>query len=267
MQDWQQNLRKLKEEWDDFPTIKAAVIVAAGTAGLVTLNNNLPEQLSYSFDEESRVFAFPILVTVWALLVAIFSGDRLRFEKKMRLLEQNYKYDHRGTLFNGSQPNIAFRIETFKEILTSMQENTHEDMSAALKLAGSNAGAGFAETLEAIYNSDVAKWKGHIAWEHLNLPEKLNRWADYDSATGWGIVSVQLNNKNVIKVTCTHYNGLLDGDGGTLFGNFLSGYFESVISHIVKGHTHGTYNDYLSCEIVGSERKSPYTIEFNYKLK
>ena len=263
--DWRKLFTTIKDEWDEFPTIKAAVIVAAGCAGLLTLNEKLPSNLAIPVNETTKLIILPIIIVSWAILVAIFSSDRLRFEKKLRLLEQNYRYDRRGTLYNGSQPNIAFRIETFKNILACIQNGIQEDISNILANAGKKAGKDFANNLERIYNEDVARKRAKKPWSQLTLAEKLEQWADYDSATGWGILSVKLTDKTV-DVFVTHYKELLSGEGGALFAHFLGGYCEAVIGFLVNSHSHGRYQEYDSAFIDQHNRKGAYTVEFKYYL-
>ena len=103
--------------WIEAPWIRAAGILSAASVGLIYLNLTLPDSIRLDLKNESNSqFVIIFIVIMYFFLVAIFAGDRLRFQKKLRELEQNFRYDNRGTLFNGDQPNIAFRIQTFKGI-------------------------------------------------------------------------------------------------------------------------------------------------------
>jgi hypothetical protein len=268
-----ETLREVKnfftETWAEAPWIRAAGIIGSTVAGLVFLNSALPEGIAIEFESlDSDVYQL-ILTSVLVLyffLVSVFSGDRLRFEKRLRSLEQSFKYDNRGTLYNGKEPNIAFRIATFKGMLEGVSGVIGADkLSEVLTNTGRLASTDFARSLKGIYNSDIATKKAKLDWSELSLSEKLDQWAEYDSSTGWGILACKVQNDSV-KVVINHLQGLFDGNGGLMFGYFLAGYSETIISHIIDTHEGGKFNEYSKAVLIKANQSDKYTLELSYQL-
>ena len=185
----------------------------------------------------------------------------------MRALEQNYKYDNRGTLYNGSEPNIAFRIQTFKSMLSGLAMYLDKtNVPEILAKIGKNASRDFADNLHNIYDEDVASRKAKSEWSDLKLADKLDQWADYDSSTGWGIVACDLKKDGSIKVVINHLKGLFEGEDSVYFGYFLAGYSETIISKLVDAHSGGKYDEYTSCELLSTVFSDKYTLELGYRL-
>ncbi len=257
------------ETWVEAPWIRAAGIIGSTIAGLVFLNSALPDEIAINFESLNSDIYQLILISIVVLyffLVSIFAGDRLRFEKKLRSLEQSFKYDNRGTLYNGNEPNIAFRIATFNGMLEGILEVIETDkLSDVLKNIGSTASTDFAKSLKDIYNSDIATKKAKLDWSELSLSEKLDQWAEYDSSTGWGILSCKVKNDSV-KIVINHLQGLFDGNGGLMFGYFLGGYAEKIISHLINTHKGGKFNEYSKAILIKTNQSDKYTLELSYKL-
>jgi len=261
----------ISESWEETPWFRAAGILGGTLAGLFALNNSLPSELSMDLsklDLLARQYILMAIVVLYFLLVSVFSGDRLRFEKKLRELEQNFKYDKKGTLYNGGEPNIAFRIVTFKGILEGISKSMGADtLSEQLIATGRTAGINFANSLGEIYNEDVASHKIQSDWDKLSFVEKLNQWAEYDSSTGWGVLSCTTKESDVY-VVITHLHGLFEGDGGKYFGYFLAGYAETIIAQIIKNHTGGgKISDYADAKLVSVEPDGKNKLSLNFKLK
>lgn len=136
----------LLDVWENTPVLRAAGYVAAAVGGLVVLNNELPPEIAIDLESPAiKERGLWVIVVAYFVLVSVFSGDRLRFERKLRALEQNFKYDNRGTLYNGSEPNIAFRVTTFKAMLARMSQTIDNvDASLLLNDIGREASADFA---------------------------------------------------------------------------------------------------------------------------
>lgn len=252
------------DAWEDTPWIRAGGVIGFTFAGLVFLNQNLPDEIALNItDGTIKDFVLVSVVVLYFFLVAIFSGDRLRFEKKLRLMGQSFKYDKRGTLYNGGEPNIAFRIATFKGILQQLTTDLGDaKVYNSFISAGREASKDFSCCLENIYNTDISTLK---RWEDLPITEKLNHWADYDSATGWGIITCNVSKANV-NVVINHLQGLFDGPGGIIFCHFLAGYCETIVGHIVGQHRTGKYQDISGCELVAMSRGDKYSLTLEYKL-
>jgi len=256
--------------WVDSPWIRAAGILGTTAAGLVFLNTTLPSEIAVNLkalDSSVNQILFTSVLILYFFLVSVFSGDRLRFERKLRALEQSFKYDNRGTLYNGREPNIAFRIATFKGILEGICGAIGASkLAEALTNTGRLAGNDFARSLKDIYDGDVASRKAKSSWGELSLNEKLSQWAEYDSATGWGILASSVRGDSV-KVVVNHLQDLFDGNGGLMFGYFLGGYSETIISFIVNNHTGGKFNDYSKAELIDTNQSDKYTLELEFILK
>lgn len=269
-----EKMRKIKNyinnTWSEAPWIRAAGIIGSTAAGLIFLNSMLPKgiavELSSLDGDVSQILLISILI-LYFFLVSVFSGDRLRFEKKLRALEQNFKYDNRGTLYNGKEPNIAFRIATFKGMLEGISGVIGDDkLSETLTNTGRLASNDFARSVKTIYDTDVATRKAKSSWDELALSEKLEQWAEYDSATGWGILACKIQGDSV-KVVINHLQDLFDGNGGLMFGHFLAGYSETIISYIVNSHSGGRFNEYCKAELLKTNQSDKYTLELEYQLK
>ncbi len=256
--------------WVEAPWIRAAGILGTTAAGLIFLNAILPSEISVNFstlDPKVNQIILTVILVLYFFLVSVFSGDRLRFEQKLRALEQSFKYDNRGTLYNGSEPNIAFRIATFKGILEGISGAIGTDKLAdVMTNTGRLAGNDFASSLKDIYDGYVALRKAKLVWNDLSLSEKLDQWAEYDSSTGWGILACSVNGNN-IKEVINHLQGLFIGNGGLMFGYFLGGYSETIISYIISNHKGGKYEEFSKAHLITTNQSDRYTLELEYQLK
>lgn len=253
--------------WGEAPWVRAAGFVSLASAALVFLNVRLPSDLSIDFSNpQVGPLLVAIVASVYFFLVAVLSGDQTRLQKKLRDQEQSYRYDKRGTLYNGTEPNIAFRVATFKGILEGIARDVGDDeVARAMTNTGRQSAKNFATNLPAIYQNDLARYKNFKPWNELTFEEKLEKWSDYDSATGWGIVAPRLKNGH-IKVSVTHFRKLYEGHGGTLFGGYLAGYSETVLSHILDGHVNGKYGEFTKAKIKETVTKDDNIVEFVYEL-
>lgn len=182
-------------------------------------------------------------------------------------MEQSFKYDKRGTLYNGFEPNIAFRIATFKGILNGLYKAFDSTLlyDSFIEI-GRSASKDFASQFDSIYESDIAMKRVGKSWHEIPLSEKLSAWADYDSATGWGILTCKIKDID-IDVKITHLNGLYLGEEGKLFGAFMAGYCKTVISGIANSQTGGKYHDCDNASIKKVELINDETILFSFELK
>lgn len=212
-------------------------------------------------------YACGLIFVIYFWFVAFFANDRLTVERKLRSIENGFQYDNRGTLYNSREPNIAFRIATFRGFLSGVAGKIgHEDLKEVLRETGRSAANDFAKHLPEIYNLDVAHAQKNKKWDDLTFHEKISKWADYDSATGWGILTGKTKDASV-NISVTHLEGLLAGASGELFGNFLAGYCEVVISSIVKGHVDGKFAERSSAELINVDTKSDRTLEMDLILR
>lgn len=239
-------LRKLKSQYDtivgEVPWLRAIFPVFSLIGVFIIIVANIPERI---FSPGSFEFFWPVVFAIflflYLLLAAVYANDRLRTERQLRQVESGFHYDSRGTLWNGDEPNIAFRITTFREILAGLNSTlTTTDLHQPMIEAGRDGAIDFAENFPSIYETDIRSKKGGSSWENLNLNKKLHEWAEYDSSTGWGILATSLDG-NEIKINIIHFNELYDGEGGQIFGHFIAGYCETVVSKIIESHSSGRF--------------------------
>lgn len=256
--------------WVEAPWVRAAGIIGSTAVGLIFLNTLLPQEIAVNFkDLEPEIYriVFTSILILYFFLVSVFAGDRLRFEQRLRSLEQSFKYDNRGTLYNGNEPNIAFRIVTFKAMLEGLSNIIGADkLATTLTNTGRLASNDFAMSLKDIYDSDVASRKAKLSWDELSLNDKLDQWAEYDSSTGWGILACNVHG-NTVKVVVNHLQDLFIGNGGLMFGYFLAGYAETIISCIVNNHSGGRFNEYSKAILIRINQSDKYTLELEYQIK
>lgn len=262
--------------WLEMPWLRAASTVL-GTLGVLAYV--VPQIFSvFGVDMDEPLFgidfngpriaelAIGVVLIAYVGLAAIYAGDRLTAERKLRSVEQGFRYDNRGTLYNVHEENIAFRIATFKGILDGIAgEIGSAKLKEVLRDTGRNAARNFAENLPDIYNKDVARRKNNRAWDELLFEEKIQRWTDYDSATGWGILTAKVERSGV-RVSVTHLEGLFSDASGTMFGNFLGGYCEVVVTAIARGQTTGRFKECDSAELMDVDTKGERTVEISLQL-
>ncbi|GAB4153192.1 MAG: hypothetical protein Tsb0016_25690 [Sphingomonadales bacterium] len=185
-----------------------------------------------------------LLFTVYFFVVAVIAAEKALAERNWRELQQAFSYDNRGTLLNHEQPNIAFRIATFKGMLAGMVEAGVEaqTLKSALRDAGRKAAKDFAAALPSIYAQDIRTRAlgGKNEWDQLDFQQKLDEWCSYDSATGWGIMSAKYDRPNEsVKIDFNHMQGLFSDPDAAYFPYFLHGYCETVLSALVGDHHAG----------------------------
>lgn len=241
-------LRKLKYHYDavvgDVPWLRAVGPVFSLLGIFVVVNANIPDSaLSPSDFPNFWPGIFVFFSFLYLLLVAVYANDRLRTERQLRQVEEGFSYDSRGTLWNGGEPNIAFRIKTFKGVLAGLNGALKKaDLSKAMTAAGKEAAEDFATSFGAIYESDIRSKKGGSPWSELPINQKLEKWAEYDSSTGWGILSASADGDE-ITVEVVHLNGLYEGEGGQIFGHFIAGYCKTVVSALIASHESGAFSN------------------------
>ena len=141
-----------------------------------------------------------------------------------------FHYDGKGILWNGHEPNISFRIETFKAMLASFD---HKSLNEIMLEVGIAAGLNFAQKFATdIYPEELQGKNGNNPWMDLTFEEQLTIWAEYDSATGWGLITPKSAGE-IIEIDVQHLK-LFEGKEGEAFANFLAGYCLTVLKAILK---------------------------------
>lgn len=241
-------IRKLKSRYDSIvgetPWLRAIGPVFSLIGIFVVIIANIPEDI-FEPDDISY-FWFIILgifTFIYLLLVAAYANERLRKERQLRQVESGFHYDSRGTLWNGDEPNIAFRIATFKGILKGLNLSLETtNLKQPMIEAGEDAATDFGNNFPDIYHSDIRSKKGGSPWDELSLGQKLHEWAEYDSSTGWGILTTNVSD-NKIMIEIVHFNRLYEGEGGQIYGHFITGYCKTVASNIIEGHNTGKFTN------------------------
>jgi hypothetical protein len=205
------------------------------------------------------------IVAVFLMCLVCVSAYEIHRQIKMRQKDEGMTYDRRGTLFNGREPNIAFRILTFQNILADISKHIEENMvEEAFVQTGKSAAVNFAANMPHIIDSHSPLDR---RWSTLAFRDKLDVWSNYDSATGWGVFSsFQREQERMVVVRVSHYKGLFAGEGGGHFAQFLAGYCETLLTSIVAGHEDGIFHDYSAAKLRERKPVTADTIEFEYEL-
>lgn len=252
----------------DLPWVKAVGIVVPLAVAVVYISRYLPAGHAVDWTNANIYVIFcSVIFVIYFLLVAVFYQARLGTERELRKVEQGFRYDKRGTLYNGSQPNIAFRVATFKGILLGLTSFVEEaKLQNALFKSGASAAKDFAAKLPKIYDADIQTRRGGSRWENLSMDEKLSEWMDYDSATGWGILTAQRPTNALVNISVNHQRDLLEGAGGLLFAHFLAGYCQTVLASIVLDHSIGHFRDINKAELKSLTPQDSSTTVFSFAL-
>ncbi len=248
----------------DWPWVRSATITAPLAGAVFYLNDRLPADLKIDISNANTYVVFACaIVAVYLLLVAVLFNAKLITERRLRAAEDGFRYDNRGTLFHGTQPAIAFRVITFRGMIEGLAAPLDPTAARhALFQTGTRASLDFARKLPTLYDENVHRLRGGNRWIDLSFQEKLVKWADYDSATGWEIIAAQVDG-NRATITVTHYNELFGQP--SLFCWFLAGYCNTVIQTILAAEQR-PYRGFrqLRCMII--DDKSGETIRFVYEF-
>jgi hypothetical protein len=271
-------LHRLKELWlriwgEFAPWISSALFVSAVVVGFYVLYEYLPDEFKKNISPAAGSTILWIVAILYLFQVAGTYRLLLQSEKRLRQLEEAFRYDKRGTLYNGREPNIAFRIATFRAMLEGLATNVGQaQLQKALTEVGREAASDFAAKLENIYNRNVSTHIAAPQWNELSFEQKIDAWADYDSATGWGIVTANIpKNTDKVTVTVTHLRGLFEGPEGLHFAWFLAGYCETVLTKVLDRHNAGPapgrYHTFTrGATLESATQKSPEIVEFTLRL-
>jgi hypothetical protein len=247
--------------------VAVAAPFATAVAGLFWINENLPRQIAFRIPEvvSGNYFISACIISAFLLGLTMVSAYVIQNMHLARQREQSFNYDKHGTLFNGDVPNVAFRVSTVKMLFSEIAHSIEIDKRAgAFKAAGSAVGANFAKDLARIMDQEVLS---RTKWEALSFNLKLDQWALYDSATGWGLLFARWEGRRKVIVRVSHFRQLFEGEGGEWFVFFLSGYCEAVLSMIVEQHHEGSLDDYVSAKVLDSRRMGEDMVEFNVELQ
>jgi len=267
----------------NYPWIPAATWTGLIIGAIVFIHHSFfPEMKIPTYWVTSDHLAFLVVLLLFLLIVTFILRMQLRSERILREKEENFRYDYGGTLYNGLEPNIAFRTETFKGILTGLEEAMlrvpgdvlnseliHRLLIDAGREAamGKKPGQGFALEFPNIYDRELRHVRGRD-WKHLDLVRRLQAWARYDSETGWGVITARgpLSSYE-IEIQIHHHRGLYDPPGGHLFGYWLIGYCESVISVIVKDTASPEFDHFQCVRFNEQIEFPPEKVVFRFQMQ
>jgi hypothetical protein len=178
----------------------------------------------------SLSLALGFLCVVLVVLLAFLIRN---YQAVERTTQCQFRYVN-GVLLNGNQPNIALRIVTFHEMLENIAEAvTLNEINKQLVFLknGRNAGSRFGKDFKENIYPHITK--NNKPFEQLSETEILKQWTDYDSATGWGLISAKKEGLNLC-ITAKHLALFAqERDGGKWFSAIMAGYAESVVNEIL----------------------------------
>jgi hypothetical protein len=147
-------------------------------------------------------------------------------------LGKSFKYDKNGVLWHGTEKAIAFRVVTFLGILEQIAQNIpNSSIKEAFLTSGRIAGNDFGQQFgNQIYPAELRK--DSVPFDQLSKPQRLALWSEYDSSTGWGLLSAYEKVASVDIVV--KHPTLFKGSGGEHFSYLLAGYCETVVNAITN---------------------------------
>lgn len=255
--------------------LTAVILSADALLGEVSGKPDIISKKTLNFEVSSYWFLLLAFISMYFLLASFLSSELALRERRLRERQQAFTYDNRGTLLNYGEPNIAFRIATFKGMLGGIVDFgvTEKTLIEALTKSGQTAAVDFAEKLPTIYETDVRAVAAREPWAGLSFQRKLNEWAEYDSSTGWGIVTIKHRADNdSVEVSFTHFEGLFSDPYAEFFPSFLQGYCQTVLAEILSQHngkqgsSQGKISSYGSVQYISTEKSGPYNVSLVFSI-
>jgi hypothetical protein len=180
-----------------------------------------------------------IHVLYWVLLLFFISlaAQYRSTRSRVGALGKVFEYDKEGVLWHGSEKAIAFRVVTFLSLLENLDDGKEvEKAQTSFLHAGRRAGRDFAVQFGSqIYPAELRR--GGPSFDQLSKSQRLALWSEYDSSTGWGLLSAQ-EKPSSVEITVRHPT-LFYGRGGVLFTYYLAGYCETVVNEITDSFGSG----------------------------
>ena len=185
------------------------------------------------------IFLFVVLIALMSLVgMSYRNSTRTQFETQA------------GVLRNGTEPNISFRVETFKALLVPLiGDRSQSDIRQLFLEAGREAGHNFAHEFPTeIYTALTGQGAGN--WAAHSMRARLRLWARYDTETGWGEIQAIMQGHNRIHVEYLHPDLFGGGRASEAVGYFMAGYSETVLRGLLKDK-YGVRLDPNSVELDG----------------
>jgi len=272
-------IKKIKDIGSKLPGdfrlwLDGVLFVSTVVAFLWLLYEFMPDDLKIQMDTRYRLAIFLLFAIMFLFVMVVTYRSLFYAERDRRELEESFHYA-RDVLYNGTEPNIAFRIVTFKNMLGGMASKIGKNViQSTLNDVGRTAAADFASHLPEIYDQNVSlRGLGKKRWQALSFEEQINAWANYDTRTGWGAIKLNrevIDRQGQIAIKIDHPQNLFDGDAGLYFAHFLAGYCETVLTTLlVELNKHpeiaGKYRNFSRAELVNMTPRDGEVVEFTYK--
>jgi hypothetical protein len=171
-----------------------------------------------------------VLYWVFLLFLALLAAQYRSMKSRIGALGKTFEYDKEGVLWHGTEKAIAFRVITFLKLLEQFGDSKEiQNVDSLFVQAGRIGARDFAVQFGSqIYPTELRR--SGPSFEQLSRAQRLALWSEYDSSTGWGLLSAHETSKS-IEITVKHPT-LFYGRGGVLFAHYLAGYCETVVNEI-----------------------------------
>lgn len=155
-------------------------------------------------------------------------------------------YPSRGVLLNPKDKarNVAFRLETFVNILDQLHMNVAKyeqtDSDNIFFQPGYSCGNLFGKQI-------WSKWESESS--PPNLDQSITRWCEFDSSMGFGKLSahLEIEEGNPISGLLTVKNSFEKNKGPAICA-FMRGYFEGCLNAIAQPHFETPFHLCLECD-------------------
>lgn len=138
-------------------------------------------------------------------------------------------------------PAVTIRVETFKEILRTLQDSVQTDQqSAILRNLGRNIGEDFALNFLRFLRSHFIILETEVL---------LLAWNHFDSGAGWGTFRLkQLNKESILIALEDNFLKRGEPQDSHTYCDFITGYIDGVLWRLLKYHARW---------VAGSQRRHP----------
>lgn len=219
------------------------VAIFAGITAFTDFITFLPFSLAIDLSITFSIIAL-IVLTIWGLSRSTLKTTSLTDRSEMSDTtddagsEEQYEYIKykyligRGILELGPLRDVALRVETLQIILNAIVENV-SDCETILELTGKKVGESFAENFQGVLNSD-----SDLRGRNLSFTEKFNRWLKYDSKTGMGQYSGNLdqNYEGEITIENSFLTYQRRSQRHKPLCAFMRGYIEGMLQEMSGSH-------------------------------
>lgn len=231
-------------------------IVTTGTIVGAVLGTYVTLKEFFGLETPPHILLVHVLYCVCLLFLAILAGQYRSTRSRIGALGKTFEYDKEGVLWHGSEKAIAFRVITFLALLEKVGDAQETQNPRLFVQAGRVAGRDFATQFGSqIYPAEL-RGSG-LSFDQLSIAQRLALWSEYDSSTGWGLLSAH-QKPGAIEIIVKHPT-LFHGRGGVLFAHYLAGYCETVVNEITDSFDFG-YHYRFSNDITMRGRMASFSL-------